>query len=236
MGPLTRQAFAGRAFNWRPSLILAGASVRDRMVACLGALIGIASVAAISAMLGTPKDVAAMIVAPMGASAVLLFAIPASPLSQPWPVIGGNVVSALSGVIAFQAMPDLWLAAGVAVSLAMLLMTFLRCLHPPGGGTALLAVVGGSSVHAAGLGFAFWPVAVNAVLLVGSGLLFHRLSGHSYPHRSELAPVKAELPSRFRPGDIDSALAELGETLDIDRDDLEVLLRLAERHAQRRQG
>jgi CBS domain-containing membrane protein len=230
----THKVMIGRLLDWQPKLILAGASYRDRIVACAGALMGVSAVAILSALLGAPKDVAAMVVAPMGASAVLLFAIPASPLSQPWPVIGGNVVSALSGVMAYKLAPDLWVAAGLAVSMAMLLMTVMRCLHPPGGGTALLAVVGGSSVHAAGFGFAFWPVALNAMLLVASGLLFHRLSGHSYPHRSELTPVTTDVGSRFRSEDVDSALAELGETLDIDRDDLEVLLRLAERHAQRR--
>jgi len=235
-GHIRRHAPIGRMLNWRPTLILAGASFRDRFIACLGALLGISAVAGLSALLGAPIDVTAMIVAPMGASAVLLFAIPASPLSQPWPVIGGNIVSALAGIVAFRLTSDIWIAAGLGVSLAMLSMSLLRCLHPPGGGTALLAVVGGSAVHDAGLGFAFWPVALNAILLVATGLIFHQLSGHSYPHKAEVVPVEPGMRSRIHPEDIDSALAELGETLDINRDDLEVVLQLAERHAQRRQG
>lgn len=223
-----------KVLSWQPRLILAGASFRDRLVACAGALLGIFAVAAISTLLAHPAQHHLLIVGSMGASAVLLFAIPASPLSQPWPIIGGNVVSALSGVAAYQFVPNFWLACGVAVALAMLLMSLLRCLHPPGGGTALIAVVGGSAVHVDGFLFAFWPVAINATLLVLSGWLFHRISGHSYPHR--VSAPSGSVESRFRSEDIDSALAELGETLDVDRGDLEVLFGLAEQHARRRRG
>lgn len=216
--------------------LLAGGNFRDRLIACVGALIGISATAEICA--AGPGGM--LLVAPIGASAVLLFAVPASPIAQPWPIIGGNIVSAAVGIVVAQFVPDWRIAAGLAVGFAILFMSLLRCLHPPGGGTALLPVIGGASVQQAGLGFALWPVGVNALVLVLAGMLFHRLSGHSYPHRPvPLAGQQVTVPDdpRFRPEDVDAALAELGETFDVARADLDLLFQVAERHAGlRRRG
>ena len=124
-------------------------------------------------------------------------------------------------------MPVPHLAAGLAVALAILVMSLARCLHPPGGAAALIAVIGGPAVTAAGWRFAIVPVGVDAVLLVAAGLAFHRLSGHAYPHRA------AALPAEPHPEDLDAALAEMGETFDIARDDLAALITRVE-HARRR--
>ena len=210
--------------------ILAGATTRDRAIACLGAFVGIAVVAIVGVLTGSSPA----LVAPMGASAVLVFVTPASPLAQPWPVIGGNVVSAAFGVFVARHVPGVELAAAVAVAGAIAIMSLARCLHPPGGAAALLAVLGGPAVAEGGYAFALAPVGLDALLLVGVALAFHRWSGHSYPHR----PVPVQLPNlpRFEPEDIDAALAELGETLDVAREDLDNLLQLAERHAQARRS
>jgi CBS domain-containing membrane protein len=101
----------------------------------------------------------------------------------------------------------------------------------------LTAVIGGPAVAAAGYGFAFMPVGLNSALLVGLGWLFHRFSGHSYPHRP--VPVaSAPAPVSVAPGlsieDIDLALEELGETFDVSREDLDVLFRKAEANAAAR--
>lgn len=222
------EARPGRLF--RP--ILAGATLPDRLVASVGALLGIALTALVSALV-LPVSALPFIVAPMGASAVLLFAVPASPLAQPWSVIGGNTVSALVGVGVAQALGATSLAAGVAVAVAILIMSLLRCLHPPGGAAALTAVVGGPAVLAAGWSFALVPVALNSALLLALGWAFHRFSGHAYPHRAAASPVAPGTPA-FLPEDIDQALAEAGETFDIDRDDLEQLVRAIEAAADRR--
>jgi CBS domain-containing membrane protein len=206
--------------------ILAGASLPDRLLACMGAGVGIAGTGLVSAAALGPTPALPLLVAPMGASAVLVFAVPASPLAQPWPVIGGNVLSALVGVLVARLIPQPTLAAGVAVGAAILVMSLTRCLHPPGGAAALSAVIGGPAVTAAGFGFASVPVGVNAVLLTAAGWLFHRLSRHSYPHR---AP-----PPGPHPEDLDAALAELGETYDIDRDDLALILDRVAHHARTR--
>lgn len=218
------------AYLWGMSIfrpLLAGAHWRERVVACVGAAIGIAlTMILCAAMVHGPADIP-VIVAPLGASAVLVFAVPSSPLAQPWPVIGGNILSTLVGVAAFRLVPQPALAAGVAVGGAILVMSLLRCLHPPGGAAALTAVIGGSAVHQAGYGFALAPVGVNSIALVALALLFHRMTARSYPH----VPSPPAPASDLFVADIDAALAEMDESFDINRDDLNALLTRARAHA-----
>ncbi|RWO17995.1 HPP family protein [Mesorhizobium sp.] len=218
--------------------ILAGATLRERLLACIGATIGIALTGVISglAMGGGPH--VALLVAPMGASAVLLFAVPSSPLAQPWSIIGGNSISALVGVTVALFVHDPVIASGLAVALAIAAMSFTRSLHPPGGAAALTAVLGGPAVLSFGFLFPLVPVALNSTILVALGLVFHRLSRRCYPHVHALAasshgtgdPPPAKRVG-FRPEDVDAALAALDETFDIGRDDLERLLRQVELQA-----
>ncbi|WP_189677580.1 HPP family protein [Sphingomonas glacialis] len=217
--------------------ILAGATLRDRLLACIGALIGIALTSLVSATALHGRAPLPLLVAPIGASAVLVFAVPASPLAQPWSVVGGNVVSALVGVTAAYFVPIPYLAVGVAVGGAILAMSLLRCLHPPGGAAALTAVIGGPAVLGAGYAFPFVPVGINSLILILTGIAFHRGSGHSYPHRPvpivghEIAASGLGMP---HPADIDLALTDLGETFDVSREDLDLLFRRVEFHASRR--
>ncbi|MES2055230.1 MAG: HPP family protein [Pseudomonadota bacterium] len=216
--------------------MLAGGNFRDRLWACLGALIGIALTALLCSLV-LPPAAFAMLVAPIGASAVLLFAVPASPLAQPWSIIGGNMISAIIGVAVAQSMAPPVLAVGLAVGGAILAMSLLRCLHPPGGAVALTALIGGPMVAQAGFLFALAPVGLNSALLVLTGIVFHRLSGHSYPHRA--VPVAGHvIPPQpepfFHPEDVDRALADLGETFDVGKADLELLFRQVELHARER--
>ncbi|MDQ2802163.1 MAG: HPP family protein [Pseudomonadota bacterium] len=217
--------------------MLAGATLRDRLLACGGGVIGVAFTSVVSALALHDWAPLPLLVAPIGASAVLVFAVPASPLAQPWSVVGGNVVSALVGVTAAQLVPIPYLAVGLAVGGAILAMSLLRCLHPPGGAAALTAVIGGHAVLGVGYAFPFVPVGINSLILVLTGLAFHRASGHSYPHRAipivghELAASELGVP---HPDDIDLALADLGETFDVSRDDLHLLFRRVEFHAAKR--
>lgn len=215
--------------------ILAGATLRDRLIACLGALAGIAITGAVCGLaLGSGYDVP-LIVAPMGATAVLLFAVPASPLAQPWPIVGGNTISAAVGVLTAHLVDDPVLAAGVAVACAIAAMSLARCLHPPGGAAALTAALGGPAVVGAGWLFPLAPVAINSILMVALGLCFHKVARRSYPHKVS-GPVNTHGTSDpspqarvgFGPEDIDAALRTLDETFDIDPGDLERLLRQVE--------
>ena len=219
--------------------ILAGATLRERLVACLGALAGITLTGLICGLFfGQGPDIP-LIVAPMGASAVLLFAVPASPLAQPWPIIGGNTISAFMGVLAAHLIPDPVVAIGVGVSLAIAAMSLTRSLHPPGGAAALTALIGGPAVTSAGFLFPLFPVCLNSVILVGLGIAFHKISRRNYPHVPVPVPANthgtADLPAPLRAGfrseDVDAALSALNETLDIDRADLNRLLHQVEHHA-----
>ncbi len=211
--------------------ILAGASLRDRLIACAGAALGIAIVTLAGLGEKSMWPTIPYLFAPIGASAVLVFALPASPLSQPWPVVGGNIVSALVGVAAVHWIGNVYVAGALAVGGAILAMSLLRCLHAPGGGTALVAILGGPSVTSLGFAFPFTVVAVNAAALVAAAWLFHRFSGHAYPHRAAAAPA-----ADFLRSDIERALAETGETFDIDPADLEALLMRAEEFANHRRS
>lgn len=204
---------------------LAGANWRERMIAALGAALGIALSGGVAA-LSVGSHAALLLAAPIGASAVLVFAVPSSPLAQPWPVVGGCTISTLVGFGVAGLLGHGPIAAGLAVGLAILLMSLLRCLHPPGGACALLAVLG-SAVLGQGVGFALVPMGLNALLLVLAGIAFHRFSGHSYPHR----PVPAPVHPRVLPEDIDAALEQAHESFDVSREDLAALLEAAEQHA-----
>lgn len=201
--------------------------------AAFGALLGLALSGVLSQFVlawSVPGFHAAWLVAPMAASAVLLFCVPASPLAQPWPAIGGNVVSALVGVACARLLPDPMLAAPLAGGLAIAVMFLLRCLHPPGGAVAMTAVLGGAEVHELGLGFALAPVGLNTVLLVLAALLYNRVTGAHHVHKSAPAPsvVAAE--------DIDAALEHFGEALDVSREDLAVIVGDAGLHAAARRA
>lgn len=215
--------------------ILAGAHLPERLIACLGAAICIALTVVVCAGLPLAAADLPIIVAPLGASAVLIFAVPSSPLAQPWPVIGGNVLSVLVGVAAFNTCPNSAVAAGVAVGGAILVMSLLRCLHPPGGAAALTAVIGSHGIHAAGYSFALAPVGINSIALVALGMFFHRATGRSYPHHPDVIQLP-QLSSGIHLADIDAALEDMHESFDISREDLAVLLARAEVHSTARQA
>lgn len=219
--------------------ILAGANLRDRMIACFGALLGICLTGFITAAILGKSIALPIIVAPIGASAVLLFAVPASPLAQPWSIIGGNVISALVGITVVHFIDNQVLAIGLGVGLAIAAMSFGRCLHPPGGAAALTAIIGGPAVTDLGYQFALIPVGLNSAMLVILGIAFHKLTRRKYPHVPAAAPVNthktSDLPASLRVGfnsdDVSKALASIDETFDIDPSDLDRLLRQVELQA-----
>ncbi|WP_420995473.1 HPP family protein [Cupriavidus sp. 30B13] len=232
---------AARARAWLRAFVpapIAGAR-RERLKGCLGALLGLLVTEWISRrMLG---GVNPWFVAPMGASAVLLFAVPASPLAQPWSIIGGNLAAALIGVACARWIPDPGLAAAVAVALAIVAMFQLHCVHPPSGAVAITAVFGGPAVAKLGFGFAAFPVALNSMLLLLVALLFNNALRRRYPHRpaEHANPHRTAdpLPSArvgFNRADLDAVLQARGEFLDIEEDDLEDILVAAQMRAYRR--
>jgi CBS domain-containing membrane protein len=204
---------------------------RERLRVLLGAFAGILLTAALARALAGSGPLTAWLLAPIGASAVLVFAAPSSPLAQPWAVVGGNAISALVGLACAAWVPDPVLASALAVALAIGTMLVLRCLHPPGGAMALLAVL----MHGSGGQLAFCVALVDSLLLVGAGLAYHRLAGKRYPHAQGLAAAPAPgVRARFQAADLDAVLERYNEVLDVSRDDLEALLLAAELEGHRR--
>lgn len=227
--------------RWLLSFVPSQVAVRwpERLRACLGALLGIALTGGSTVFLLGSTTAIPMLVAPMGASTVLLFAAPASPLAQPWSIIGGNIVAAVVGVACAQWIASPLDAAALAVSLAIGVMLVLRCLHPPSGAVALTAVLGGPSIHAMGYGFVLAPVALQSFALLGAALIYHAATGHRYPHGgvqlaepadSDAGPVAAGITH----ADVEAVLRRRTEWLDIDPADLEALLRETEWQAYAR--
>jgi CBS domain-containing membrane protein len=222
------------------------ASRREQLRAAGGALFGLLLTALIGLYLFPGGSV--FLVAPIGASSVLLFALPASPLAQPWSAIGGNVVSGLTGVICMRCFGDvlpLPLLCALAASTAIAAMFALRCLHPPGGAVALTAVIGGPAIHAAGFAFPLVTVLADTTLLAVMAILYNNLTGRRYPHAQQGAhphphATRDAVPTvrlGFKPEDLDAVLQQYNQVLDISRDDLESLFMQTEQRAyQRRFG
>jgi CBS-domain-containing membrane protein len=124
-----------------------------------------------------------LLIGSFGATAVLVYGAVRSPLAQPRNVLGGHVLSALVGVTSYQIAGDIvWLAAALAVSTAIALMHVTRTLHPPGGATALIAVIGGNSIHQLGYLYALIPVGLGALLLLAVALVINNIAPHRrYP-------------------------------------------------------
>lgn len=202
---------------------------RERWRVALGAGIGVLFTALLSRWWSGPGAPGLWLAAPLGASALLVFAVPASPLAQPWAVVAGNTVSALVGAACARHVGDPAWAAAAAVALAIAAMFSLRCLHPPGGATALLASLGTGDFH-----FALFPMFTDSVLLVLAGVLYNSLTGRRYPHAQQRHSAPEASAPRFSNADLDAALTHYNQVLDVSRDDLEELLHHAEAAAYQR--
>jgi len=197
-------------------------NARERWRITVGSFVGIL-VAGLACHVagGTSASGLLWLVAPMGASAVLVFGVPASPLAQPWSVVGGNTLSALVGIACARWIGPPELAAAVAVGAAIGLMLALRCLHPPGGASALMMVLGGITDP----WFALFPVLFNAVLLALAGIAYNNATRRAYPHRQQPVADREGLnQARAADADLDAVLARYNQVLDVSRDDLQALL------------
>lgn len=123
------------------------------------------------------------LVAPFGASSVLLFAVPNSPLAQPWSAIVGNVLAALIGVAACMFVDDPALRVGLAVGLTITAAILCRAVHPPAGAVAMTAALSPDMVDQLGFWFALTPIGTGTVALVLLATVYARLTGRRYPFR-----------------------------------------------------
>lgn len=212
---------------------------KERTRACIGAFFGIVLTSVTTYWLVGLSDLP-LLMAPIGASAVLLFGVPSSPLAQPWSIVGGNTVAAVVGVTFAILIKEPVIAAAFALSIAIAFMFVLRCLHPPSGAVALTAVMGGPAVHHAGYSFVLFPVAVNSILLLLVALVYNNATRRRYPHTvvktdSHLTrDIPPEMRFGFTTEDLNEVLKEYNQVLDVSRDDLQTLLQQTEMHAYRR--
>lgn len=148
----------------------------------IGAFIGIAVMAWINRLFFEGHDVT-LIIGSLGASAVLTFGAVRSPLAQPRNLIGGHIFSALVGVSCYKLLNhDLWLAEALAVATAIAVMHATRTLHPPGGATALIAVIGSSQIHQLGFWYVLVPATLGPLILLVIALVVNNLSSsRRYP-------------------------------------------------------
>lgn len=205
-------------------------------IGALGAAGGIALSGLITLTLLGKGSALPWLLAPMGASAFLLFMVPASPLAQPWPVIGGQFSAALVGFAIHALGIDPWLAAALAVGGSIAVMGLLRCPHPPAGGTTLITALATPAVATGFWHFLLAPLAINVTVLLGFAVAWNRLTGHSYPHRAmPVAPPQAWV-GHIEDEDLDAVLAEWDELLDVEREDLVALLHATEARVLERVG
>lgn len=175
--------------------------------------------------------------APLGATAVLVFAVPNSPLAQPWNCVVGNTISALYTLALLWAFPALsqTALAALAVSGAIALMMLTRSLHPPGGAVALLTVLGAAQMLPLGWHLLI-PMAVLSGMLAAVGVLYHRACGRPYLHPipQPAAARKPQSKLALNEQDLQQLLKRFDQSYNLTPDDLGALLAAAEEEAIQR--
>lgn len=151
----------------------------ERLRSVLGAFLGLGFVLIFAKYLGEFNGLEEWLMASLGASALLVFALPQSPMAQPWAVIAGNTLSAFIGISAVHLIPNHLLAIPLAVSFSIFGMFCLRCLHPPAAAVSMIAILGG----VVNFRYALFPVMVDSMLLVVAGAAYSNLTGKLYPNR-----------------------------------------------------
>ena len=227
-------------FIRRLAIVPEDVSHGEKAITAIGCFLGILVVTLLSSAFVSGYGLPVLI-ASMGASSILVFAVPHGPFSQPWSVIGGQIVSALTGITCLMLIPDPLLAGSIAVAMAGYLMYQLRCLHPPGGATALAAVLGGAEISHLGYQYALTPVALDALVLITMGLILNNiLPGRSYPARLPEAKDLENNPDMptpvITPEDLEFALQKMDTYIDTAREDLIKIYMYAHQHAYSNNG
>ncbi|WP_296254481.1 MULTISPECIES: HPP family protein [unclassified Pseudomonas] len=222
------RSFIPHSLNTHP-----GEWSRAALGACLGVLL--------SALLSRQVfgiDVTLHLLGPIGASAVLLFAVSTGALAQPWSIIGSYLVSTLIALLCIRLFGNTVSAASVAVCSAMLIMCICRCLHPPGAAVAISIVTSKTELSALGMQVLL-PVMLNAGCLLATALIYNNLTRVRYPKphlRSQASALSTTPPEHpgFSSDDLEQALNDAGAFIDVSRNDLETILHRTEANAQHR--
>ncbi|MDF2233393.1 HPP family protein [Albimonas sp. CAU 1670] len=214
---------------------VAASPPREALRAGLGAFVGLLAAGLFALSPGVDLELGLYLVAAFGATSVLLFAVPNSPLAQPWSAVVGNVSAALVGVAACLLVPDPAWRIALAVGAAIAVMGLLRAMHPPGGAVAMTAAMSPDAVRELGFGFALAPVAAGTVLLVVVAAIHARLTDRRYPFRRFGEPDAhgaADAPAAERLGlseeDLTGILNRYRQSLNLGVEDLARLIGAAE--------
>lgn len=209
----------------------------EKVIATIGGTIGI-SITYLISYLTLDAQSAALIVPSMGASAVLLFAVPHGALSQPWSLFMGHLVSAFIGVSCYMLVPDIILAAGLAVGLSIGAMHVLNCIHPPGGATALAAVIGGPAIHELGFMYVLSPIYINVLVIFIVAVIFNSgFAWRRYPvcmmrfiKPDENSDVSLRSPLKDQ--HIEHAIKDMNLIIDVTTQDLQRLFLLSMEYSE----
>ncbi|MDE8601431.1 HPP family protein [Marinomonas sp. RSW2] len=177
-----------------------------------------------------------LVVSSIGASAVLLFAVPHGALSQPWPFMVGHLISAFIGISFYQQFGASFVTGAMAVGVSIIVMHYLGCLHPPGGSTALSCVIGGSSIHAMGYEFLLYPLLINLLaMLVLAFVLNNCFYWRRYPlFLNTSVRNKTNEQHQFEIGDLYHVLEEDDVFVDVSAEELMHIYNAARDNAKKR--
>lgn len=218
--------------------VIGRASLRDVAAGGLGLALGLLICSTL--LFGVGVDVAsgAFLIAPMGATAVILFALPNSPLAQPWSALVGNSMSGLAALAVHQVTQDPTVAIAASAGLALVAMFLTRSLHPPGGAVALTAALNPAMLDALGLRFVLVPVLGGSVALVVMAMAWHRICGRSYPFRQPqeagphtTADRAAQMRLGLEPEELARILVDYRQSANLGVEDLARLIAAAEQMA-----
>ena len=213
------------------------ASWKELIRSCIGAGLGLALAGMLVGMVDHFVPHALFLFAPLGATAVLVFAVPSSPLAQPWNCVVGNTAPALYALLLLWAFPTLSQTsmAALAVAGAIAIMLALRALHPPGGAVALLTVLSAEQLLPMGW-YLLVPMAALSAVLVAVGVLYHRACGRPYLHQPPQI-AKAQRPATqlaLSEQDLEQLLQRFDQSNNLSPEDLGVMLAAAEEDAIKR--
>lgn len=221
---------------------LSAIPLTERLKVALAAFIALFIVTFISLQLADPASTIVLL-ASMGASSVLLFGLPNSPLARPWSFAAGHLISAAVGVICSHLFTDLALMAAVTIGCVLFFMYIFECMHPPGGATALVPVIA-STDSVLGYDFLLYPVALNVFVMLAVAILLQKFwlkRGMQKPPQKfdpvhlhhDQSPLKR---LGLQPEDLLDALNSFDTVVDISEQDLEKLYHQAQLHAYQRKS
>ncbi len=228
--------------RWQQRYMANHASFSEKCAAASGALLAIAGLMLLLGWLGLSSAGSLLVLASMGASTFLLFVVPHSPMSQPWPLVGGHLTAAVIAVICAQLIPSPIWATAIAVGLSVFAMHLLHCLHPPAAATAMIAVLGGEVITQSGFAFVYSIVLANCGLLLILALIINNLlpgrrypwREHHHPHHQQFNPAQHPQALALNEADFRNALDSIDAVIDVTETDLVDLYEFAVEHAEQR--